>query len=417
VNAFLAWPFELRFLTLFLVGTAAGGFVNWAIYTLCWNPRPHSPWSTSHPHDQASRWLDRLPLIGWWRLRRKGKQLGYEFWVRPLLVEVLTGGLFAALYAWEIEELGLLFRPLPVNFVPDAALLATLHAQYAGHVLLATLLLAASFIDLDEQTIPDGITVSGTLLGLAWAACVPWSRLPDFALLPPAIEFLHLASPRPWPAMLNGSPQVGSLALGLGCYGLWCVALLPRVWRGRRGWRTAVRLMLARIGRDRSSRLILGMAIVGSAGIGAAWRIGGAHWEALLSALMGLSIGAGMIWAVRIVGGFILRREAMGFGDVTLLGMIGAFLGWQPALFVFFLAPFAGLVMGLVQFFIKRENALPYGPFLCLSTLVVIVAWTNLWDRFVDAFALGWLVPAALALCLVLMIGLLSLLALLRRAL
>jgi len=54
-----------------------------------------------------------------------------------------------------------------------------------------------------------------------------------------------------------------------------------------------------------------------------------------------------MIWSVRIIGGWSLGREAMGFGDVTLLAMIGTFLGWQACLLVFFLAPFAGIVIGV----------------------------------------------------------------------
>ena len=48
------------------------------------------------------------------------------------------------------------------------------------------------------------------------------------------------------------------------------------------------------------------------------------------------------MWAVRLIGTAALRREAMGFGDVTLMMMIGTFLGWQACSDLFFLAPFAG---------------------------------------------------------------------------
>ena len=57
----------------------------------------------------------------------------------------------------------------------------------------------------------------------------------------------------------------------------------------------------------------------------------------------------------------------MGFGDVTLMAMIGAFMGWQPCMIVFFLSPFAGAVVGLVQWCLIRDNVIPYGPFLCLA--------------------------------------------------
>ena len=42
------------------------------------------------------------------------------------------------------------------------------------------------------------------------------------------------------------------------------------------------------------------------------------------------------MWAVRIIGTLTLRQEAMGFGDVTLMAMIGAFTGWQSTLLIFF---------------------------------------------------------------------------------
>ncbi len=49
----------------------------------------------------------------------------------------------------------------------------------------------------------------------------------------------------------------------------------------------------------------------------------------------------GVIWAVRVLGRWTLRMEAMGFGDVTLMAMIGTYMGWQASLVVFFLAPLA----------------------------------------------------------------------------
>ena len=67
------------------------------------------------------------------------------------------------------------------------------------------------------------------------------------------------------------------------------------------------------------------------------------HLRASGSAWLGLIVGAGLTQFVRKTAGFVFRREAMGFGDVTLMGMIGAFMGWQAAVLTFFLAPFFGL--------------------------------------------------------------------------
>ena len=57
----------------------------------------------------------------------------------------------------------------------------------------------------------------------------------------------------------------------------------------------------------------------------------------LLTALIGLVGSGGIVWAVRLIGTAALRREAMGFGDVTLMMMVGTFLGWQACLIAFFL--------------------------------------------------------------------------------
>ena len=116
-----------------------------------------------------------------------------------------------------------------------------------------------------------------------------------------------------------------------------------------------------------------------------------------------MAIGGGLVWVVRVLGTVILGREAMGFGDVTLMAMIGAFLGWQPCLVIFFLAPFAGAAIGILQWLTNRDPEIRYGPFLCLAALVTIVRWADIWDRLEPLFALGWLIPATLAGCLLLM--------------
>ena len=105
-----------------------------------------------------------------------------------------------------------------------------------------------------------------------------------------------------------------------------------------------------------------------------------------------MAASGGLVWLVRIIGTAALHREAMGFGDVTLMAMIGAFLGWQPCLVIFFLAPFAGLVVGVLRLILFRDREIPYGPFLCLATLLLIVRWHAIWDCTSGAFSpwVGW---------------------------
>ena len=121
-------------------------------------------------------------------------------------------------------------------------------------------------------------------------------------------------------------------------------------------------------------------------------------WGGLTVGLIGWAVGGGIVWAVRIVAGVVFRREAMGFGDVTLLAMIGSFLGWQAAVLTFFLAPFFGLahaawkLIALIGKFVTgrkisgADRELPFGPYLSLATLTLLLAWPWLWPMWAKEF-------------------------------
>lgn len=400
----LSTPMLIRLVVIFVFGSCIGAAVNWAVYRLAWNCRSISPWSPPDPSAPRRTLLDRVPIVGWFGLQRESALHGAGFWIRPLLIEIFTGVGFAWLYWFEIGEAGLL-PPGVVQFPLPIELMMILHLEFIAHVILIGLMLAASMIDFDEKTIPDEITVLGTLLGLLLAAAWPYSLLPHVTK---TLEFLTLASPCPWPTVLEGAPNGYSLALGLACWLAWCFAILPRSWYTRHGLRRAVQLCCARVAREPCTRRILRMAVMGSACIVLVWYRGGFGWQGLLTALVGMAASGGLVWAIRVCAAFVLQREAMGFGDVTLMAMIGAFLGWQPCLMVFFLAPFAGIVLGMARLILFRDKEIPYGPFLCLAAVVVIVQWDAVWSRTEHVFNVGWLVPAVVLCCPPLMVAMLG---------
>jgi len=103
------------------------------------------------------------------------------------------------------------------------------------------------------------------------------------------------------------------------------------------------------------------------------------HLHGLVVGLTGLLAGAGITWLVRFVSSSIMEQETMGFGDVTLMAMIGSFLGWQPVLFVFALAPLTGLLISLIQTLLGGKRYLAYGPFLAVACFLVLMSWKYLW--------------------------------------
>ena len=103
----------------------------------------------------------------------------------------------------------------------------------------------------------------------------------------------------------------------------------------------------------------------------------------------------------------MLKREAMGFGDVILMATIGSFLGWQPTLVVFFLAPVCAWSWSRRCWLFRRDREIPYGPYLSLATLIVLVGWKHIWPAAERVFSLGLFVPAmGLVMCVLLYLSL-----------
>jgi prepilin signal peptidase PulO-like enzyme (type II secretory pathway) len=414
VNALVNLPLPVRVAGVFVLGLAAGAAVNWAIYALCWNARPISPWSRPSPTAPPRMWSDRLPVIGWLGLARESPVHGHWFWLRPPLVELALAVGLAALYWWEAERLGLIGPKAPA---PPGVVLAMAHLQFLAHALLIVLMTAATFIDFDEKTIPDSITIPGTLLGLALAIGLPESHLPVIVPPPagPLLGNLTFASPMPFPAWPN--TWLGPALASLG-FCAWCAALVPATATLRRGWTKAVQFYLASIARGPWWKGMLALAIAGCGTIWTTWwLLPGPRWEALFTSVIGLVFGGALIWAVRIIGTMALREEAMGFGDVTLMGMIGSFLGWQPALIVFFLSPAAALFVAVAQWVATGRRDIAFGPYLCVAAVFLLVRWQDVWDFAAGIFGMGTLVLAILAVCLMLMMGLLMVLRILRQLL
>lgn len=127
-----------------------------------------------------------------------------------------------------------------------------------------------------------------------------------------------------------------------------------------------------------------------------AWYDAHRVWHALAWSLSGLVTGAIMTWIARWISSRVLGQEAMGLGDVTLMAMIGSFVGWQAIILVFLFAPLAGLTVGVLIKLISGKTYLPYGPWLSLAAGFVLFRWAWLWGQTRMIFS-DWLGMAMLA--------------------
>lgn len=104
--------------------------------------------------------------------------------------------------------------------------------------------------------------------------------------------------------------------------------------------------------------------------------------KGLLSSVIGLAVGGGIIYLTGLAGNWIFQRESMGGGDIKLLAMIGAFLGWEKVLLTFFTAPVAALPFAIYQRCVNKEEVIPYGPFLALAAAVQFFYGNLVWKYF-----------------------------------
>ena len=135
---------------------------------------------------------------------------------------------------------------------------------------------------------------------------------------------------------------------------------------------------------------------------------------ALLSALTGMMASMLLVWGVRLIGSAVLGREAMGFGDVILMGFFGAVFGWQGGLILFFLAPAAGVLFGLARLFFRSGREIPFGPVLTLAALALVFLWNPILLNIHD-FLIGPLAAAILLAMGVLMALLLWVIQIIKR--
>jgi len=367
----------------FAFGCCVGSFLNVVIYRL---PREKSivrPSSACPACGKQIRPYDNIPLVSWLVLGRKCRYCKAPISPRYFVIELLTGLIFVGLF-W------LYFR-------------TNLHAGIGGflgggwfiyllHLTLLAAFIAASAIDLELWVIPVSIcwlvTLVGFIASVVGVYVIDPSVIHAFGLLPSA-------------SLCTGALAAGA-AIGLAISWILLVSgLIKRSYESEDSEhapqepdKDPQRQLNHRLEICREVIFLLPIVVCSAV---AFWITSenepiSTWWAALsqrpvvagfLGSLWGYFVGCGIVWATRILGTLAFGKEAMGLGDVHLMGAAGAVVGPVLVVVAFFIAPFFGLAWAGVQMFFKKTRQIPYGPFLSLGVFTVMILhdWIfNYWN-------------------------------------
>ncbi len=246
-----------------LFGLALGSFMNVCIYRIPLKKSIVSPPSSCPNCGEKIRFYDNIPLISYLLLLGKCRHCRNPLaWHYPF-VEALTGLLSIALFI----RYGLSY-------------------QYFLNLLFITTLVTISFVDLHHQIIPDVLSLSGIVVGLA-ASFVP--------------------------------------------------------------------------------------------GTVVSW----------LDSLIGIIAGGGSLYLVAVVYEWLTKREGMGGGDIKLLAMIGAWLGWRYLPLIILISSFAGAIVGVLFLLMAGKGfrvRIPFGPFLSIGAMLCFFFGPELMNWYLHLF-------------------------------
>lgn len=112
----------------------------------------------------------------------------------------------------------------------------------------------------------------------------------------------------------------------------------------------------------------------------------------LLTRFIGAIAGGMVLWLIAVIGGAVLRKKAMGGGDIKLMVLIGLFLGaWPELVMVIAFSALSGAIVGsalITSGRKSRQSPIPYGPFLAGAAMLVLLWGDELWRMYLQF--VGW---------------------------
>jgi leader peptidase (prepilin peptidase)/N-methyltransferase len=383
-------PDWIWFVFIFAFGSCIGSFLNVVVYRMPRDKSLISPPSSCPSCGRHIRFYDNVPLFSWVLLGRKCRFCKAPISPRYFIIELLTAVVFLGLF---IIYFNTDFIPAMVPFSRGGWLI------YFVHIVLLGAFIAASAIDLERWIIPLAICWLVTAVGLLGSAVGPYFI--DIALIREYFKYSLLSSA----SVTTGSLAAGG-AIGLAIsWGLLACGLLKRSYEtgehtkcgqaeqkdnaAKSDSPDSVREMPEQHFNHRleAFKEIIFLLPIIACSIAVYWIISATISiesknnfpiqhpviAGFLGSLWGYFVGCGIVWGTRIFGTLAFGKEAMGLGDVHLMGAAGAVIGPVLVVVAFFIAPFFGLAWAGFQMFFKKIRQIPYGPFLSLGIFIVMI--------------------------------------------
>ena len=370
---------------LFMLGACVGSFLNVVVWRLpqemsLIKPDSHCP-SCKHP----LAWYDNVPVLAWFYLGGKCRYCKTSYSFKYPFFEFLTGVMYAGIY-WLYFVKGI--RSGMPAFEQGGWMI------YTAHILMFSALLAGSLIDAVFFIIPLSISYFAVVVGLGLAGFE--TR---------ALAWNGIAMEKFWQLAPAAGPKTAALAIG-STIGLGLSLLMLKFKLIRRSFLELEQWEYAKYLAEKDGKpfntpepavnaraemvkelaflclpIVLAMAAMKIltnpeseiSGKFALSLMTNPWLNGTLGAIYGYMIGAITVWATRIFGSILFNKEAMGLGDVHLMAAVGAVVGWYIPLIAFFIAPFIGLGWAVVRLVTRQQREIPYGPFLSMATVIVIL--------------------------------------------
>ena len=336
-----------------LLGACLGSFANVCIWRL---PRPGlspaAPARSRCPRCGARlAWFDNVPVASWCLLGGVCRRCGGRIAFRYTLVEVLTAALAAAIAAEFVLPAGGEWNPA--------------WAAFLFWLAVAWGLLVAACIDLELMLLPDEIV-------LPLLAVAPWFFMLSDSPFGPGQDTLGGALLEAAAAALGGGLGLGPKAAAAATVlGGAAAGLLCGEWgRRRTAWESRGHFLWSGV----SVYMFAAAAGAACAALAAAPHSAARFpGPAGFAALVGAGAGAGITGLIRVLGRRAFAQEAMGFGDVKLMALLGALAGQGGILWTLALASLLGAAIGAAKYVFTRERQLPFGPFLIAGAAAAVL--------------------------------------------